>query len=829
MGFPRKNNTKRRLSGEFLELRLCLSAVRIVSWNTANRPNNAAEDADFQTVLQAIGNETVGGRTIPPSIVALQETDIAAFGGNSINRIESILQALFPQSDYQHAVTPLDSGDDANGFVYDDQIFDLVSTSIVQEIGSMQSFAHHIIRGQFRPDGTSGQSDFYIYSTHLKAGSSSENASRRTDEAAAIRADIDSLGAGQDVLVVGDFNISSSNEGAYQNFLASGNGQLFDPIDSPGDWKNNSAFVPIHTQNPAEGGAGGMDDRYDFQLGSAAVFDDQGLSFIDGSYRAFGNNGTHIFNLDITTGDGASPTVLSALAAASDHLPVVVDYEIDIDLAGLTIVETDGSTSVAESAAGDTYSLVLDTVPEANVTVTISTDGQTLVNGATTTAIEFTPADALIPKTVTITAVNDSIAEGNHQSVVTHALTSADAQYDTLPATTLLVTVADDESPTVVISEIMYNPASSEPDAEWVEIVNLGPGSVDLAGWWLDDEDTTDWGAIPAGGAILAANQSAVIHNRVISSAAFRDRWSVPEESLVIGVLWSSLANGPSAGNEILELRDATGVRQDVVNFDDDGVNWPSDNGESSIYLADPYTDNDQGGHWATSSVGVDGAKHPTGAPFNSDDVGSPGYVAGLDFTPPTIDTILFDHRDSDSQQRSMLRAVIVVFDTFVSVDTSAFELRKLGLSNPSDAKVDLNVTLNQFIDHSEAIIEFSGSHVDQRTGSLLDGNYEIAIDGSMITGHANGVRLDADGDSQPGGVTVIGDEPADAFFRLFGDRNGDRNVDVSDLAAFGLTYQKTASQTDYDELFDADADQDVDSRDFSELRRRLHRRLSSH
>jgi len=84
-----------------------------------------------------------------------------------------------------------------------------------------------------------------------------------------------------------------------------------------------------------------MDDRFDFQLVSAEFLDGEGLSYISGSYRAFGNTNTHALNGDITTGSAAAmqsrlpsytitqaAAVLEALASTTDHLPVVADYQL---------------------------------------------------------------------------------------------------------------------------------------------------------------------------------------------------------------------------------------------------------------------------------------------------------------------------------------------------------------------------------------------------------------------------------------------------------------------------------------------------------------------
>jgi hypothetical protein len=71
-----------------------------------------------------------------------------------------------------------------------------------------------------------------------------------------------------------------------------------------------------------------MDDRFDIQFVSGEFLDGKGLEYASGSYHVFGNNGTHTLNNSISTGSGASPTVLTALEDASDHLPIVADYRI---------------------------------------------------------------------------------------------------------------------------------------------------------------------------------------------------------------------------------------------------------------------------------------------------------------------------------------------------------------------------------------------------------------------------------------------------------------------------------------------------------------------
>ena len=97
----------------------------------------------------------------------------------------------------------------------------------------------------------------------------------------------------------GDFNLYHSSEASYQLLLSTNPnpvGQLFDPINMPGDWTQNPSFAAIDTQSPRTqsfggGATGGMDDRFDFILVSAALMDTAGTYAMPETYHAFGNDG----------------------------------------------------------------------------------------------------------------------------------------------------------------------------------------------------------------------------------------------------------------------------------------------------------------------------------------------------------------------------------------------------------------------------------------------------------------------------------------------------------------------------------------------------------
>jgi len=328
-------------------IKVSFAQLRIVSYNTATAaPDNGVQTArtGTETVLAAIGAESVGGIAKPIDVLLLQEQFAMATSTQSfvdvLNDIyDPVNRTMYARSTINGFASadflspPLTGAGGRPGLVYNTQ-----TVSLIDELafgtanGSNQ--ARQTLRYQLRPVGYDASADFYVYNDHYKAGTSSSDQARRLIEAQSVRNNADALGDGVHIIYAGDFNIRSSNEAMYQTLLSAGNGQAFDPIDTPGTWRNNSSLRITHTQSPAFNGQGGLagggiDDRFDFQLVSDEFQDGEGLSYLPGSYRAFGNNGTHACcNSSITTGSGAAPNVLSALTTAADHLPVVADYQV---------------------------------------------------------------------------------------------------------------------------------------------------------------------------------------------------------------------------------------------------------------------------------------------------------------------------------------------------------------------------------------------------------------------------------------------------------------------------------------------------------------------
>ena len=310
--------------------------LRIATYNTNTGPR-----ADSGTVLQSISDEVTNGFSRQVDVVLFQEhSSVATTTQDFVNLLNGIYGAgVYARS----TVNGVTSGGGRPTMVYNTQTVQLVGELAFGTVSGSAN-ARQSLRYQMRPVGYDFNSDFYLYNDHYKAGSSSSDQARRLAEAEDVRDNADLLGASAHIIYAGDFNIKNSFEAMYGELLTGlGNNPAIDPISMPGSWFNNFAFREVHTQSPVTSSrfpgqvTGGMDDRFDFQLVTDDFLDDEGLSYISGSYHALGNNGSHPLNgeLDNAANTALTPGELTAIANASDHLPVVADYQLPAKMQAL--------------------------------------------------------------------------------------------------------------------------------------------------------------------------------------------------------------------------------------------------------------------------------------------------------------------------------------------------------------------------------------------------------------------------------------------------------------------------------------------------------------
>ncbi len=297
------------------------AALRIATYNIALGEIRPGLD----TVLQAICQETYQGYSQPLDILLLQEQDSVQ---STTQAIVDIINRIMPSVNYRRSQTNGTGPGGTMAVVYNPQTVTLLDETALPPPTSGD---RAVMRYHFQLAGYStSDSHLYVYVAHLKATTNSDSRDRRAVQAAQIRADADALGNDVNIIYAGDFNIYTSSEPAYQNLVAEGSARAYDPTGLV-DWQG-SEYRRWHTQAPAMDPAdaslvgGGMDDRFDFQMISDSLHDGSGLDWIEGSYRTFGNNATHAYNGNISSGNGASAVVLNALMTASDHCPVVLEY-----------------------------------------------------------------------------------------------------------------------------------------------------------------------------------------------------------------------------------------------------------------------------------------------------------------------------------------------------------------------------------------------------------------------------------------------------------------------------------------------------------------------
>jgi hypothetical protein len=333
--------------------------LRVATWNISNY--GGGREAALQTSVYGVNPEN--SLSMSPDVLIAQEI----LSAGALLDLRDILNDA-PNSPGDWAAAPfIDGNDTDNGLLYRTGEVELLGVTVVSVGAPAPQHPRDVVRYDLLLPGEPAElGTIACYSSHMKAGTGTDDRARRTLEAQAIRDDAALLPAAWHFLLGGDFNIRSSDEEAYQVLVGLGNtgaGRFFDPIKQPGAWNNNDFFSFVHTQDPS--GAGGMDDRYDQVLVSANLIDGGGVEYVGNadipystsawddpnhSYRCWGNDGSS-FDGALRVGGNTmvGPTIAQALidvAVGGGHLPVYLDLDAETLCVG--DIDADGTVGVVD-------------------------------------------------------------------------------------------------------------------------------------------------------------------------------------------------------------------------------------------------------------------------------------------------------------------------------------------------------------------------------------------------------------------------------------------------------------------------------------------------
>jgi hypothetical protein len=143
---------------------------------------------------------------------------------------------------------------------------------------------------------------------------------------------------------------------------------------------------------------------------------------------------------------------------------------------------------------------------------------------------------------------------------------------------------------------------------------------------------------------------------------------------------------------------------------------------------------------------------------------------------------------------------------TFNGQPQNAFQLTRTGPGTPN-GNVVLGVDLTgSTAAQTVAKITFSGSLTEgsATTPSLVDGNYALTVFSSGIS------------------VGLSGGDKTSSLFRLFGDVNGDKTVNITDLTAFRNAFGTISTDTSFLPFLDFNGDGVINLTDLTQFRSRF-------
>jgi hypothetical protein len=232
------------------------------------------------------------------------------------------------------------------------------------------------------------------------------------------------------------------------------------------------------------------------------------------------------FEVAVTAGnDDIDGTVTCSVANSTSSadpnyvgLSVIASGDVtDDDTAGVVVSAASGSVA-EQNATSASYTVVLTTQPTADVVVVATADAQLAIVGSDT--LTFSSLNWDTPQTITISAVDDSSIEVSpHVGVVTHEVTSGDANFNALAIADRSVGIVDNDT-TLTLAVVPATPNDTAATSATATVVGGATTPTGTVQFMLDSvavgsavtlvsgTATIDLGTLTSGAHVLAATYS---------------------------------------------------------------------------------------------------------------------------------------------------------------------------------------------------------------------------------------------------------------------------------------------------------------------------------
>ena len=511
---------------------------------------------------------------------------------------------------------------------------------------------------------------------------------------------------------------------------------------------------------------------------------------------------------DTLTVDAIAPTVTNithtSAASISAETPVTytVTFSEDIDAS---------SVSASDFSNAGTASIVVGAITEPSpgvfTVILTPTSAGTLLLRIPSGAIikDIAGNNAAVPvdddQTITVTPITP-LGPGD---IVVLGYNTAGSPDDSLVIMTFVELVGGTQF-IVSDNEIAADGGTSFADLNEAEAVfkvktgqTIPAGTIITLPWGGADVSTStyDWD-LPGGSIGLGNNNDEIYIYKALSTADITPSTFI--YGVAIGTSTSARPNGLSLGTSFIRPTGAAARYKPV----------------GAVYSGLPST--------LRPAIGNTAANWESIAP------GSPGwnFSIGPTFTSAVVNGgVAFPN----NSQRSIVTSLVVNFGSPVVLQSNPFSLENIGLvtagssfipqnqliiSPSSGASSSFTVTFDAGSVANGAVlngvVKRSGGPAASANGnSLADGNYVLRIDPSKVKGEGFSLVGDA----------AFGDVATDSFFRMYGDSDGDGDVDGTDAVALRNAQLSYNAALDWDGNGSVTAGADINNFNSNRNRRR--------